>query len=248
MIKELVTPQPNLRWISPLKDNYVAVDVNFHRDTGELDYVLVLLNTQFKKTKILARADRYTRVQFTNQPPDKAKTYLLRHLAAHTVYEDKAFMVNTQKGFYFDVFDHQGNHLYSIDKNDEVEKMKVDDAFKERLIDYVKLHDRAYYDRFIRKNFLFHAHFPAIKNFRINDKKIFVVTYKEKDGMREMIVLDLKGKILDRIFLPLKSIKLTRLVGGDTFSVSNGVLYELLENEKTEMWELFKTDISQRSK
>jgi len=221
VIKEVVTNEPNLRLITPIKDHYAAVEFIFHQKTGDLDIVLVLLNSQFEKIKKITRVD-------------------------YSIYDDKIFFANSQKGLYFDVFDHQGNHLYSIDKNDKVKKIKVDDAYKERLIDYVKLHDRVFYDKYDRNNFLFFTHLPAIKNFRISDKKIFVITYKEKDNMRELIVLDLKGKILNKTFLPLKSIKLTRIVGGiggDTFAVHKGMLYELIENEKTKMWELHKTDL-----
>lgn len=246
VIKEVVTNEPNLRLITPIKDHYAAVEFIFHQKTGDLDIVLVLLNSQFEKIKKIARVDKFHRVQFANQPRETATVDLLLHYIFYSIYDDKIFFANSQKGLYFDVFDHQGNHLYSIDKNDKVKKIKVDDAYKERLIDYVKLHDRAFYDKYDRNNFLFFTHLPAIKNFRISDKKIFVITYKEKDNMRELIVLDLKGKILNKTFLPLKSIKLTRIVGGiggDTFTVHKGMLYELIENEKTKIWELHKTDL-----
>jgi hypothetical protein len=37
---------------------------------------------------------------------------------------------------------------------------------------------------------------------------------------------------------------MNRAAGRDIFTVYKSVLYELIENEKTEMWEIHKTDLS----
>ncbi len=79
----------------------------------------------------------------------------------------------------------------------------------------------------------------------IDDNKIYVTTYKKKGNDNELIILDIKGNILDKLFLPLKSTKVYKQSGEvDPITVCKGILYELIENEQTEMWELHKTDLS----
>jgi hypothetical protein len=85
---------------------------------------------------------------------------------------------------------------------------------------------------------------PLLHQYCVSEDKIYAMTYKKKDNKREMIVLDLKGSILQRLYLPLTSIQPKR--GGlryDLFVVDRTKLYEVIKNEKTGKWELLITDI-----
>lgn len=243
VIKEVTFPDAGLREITPVKDNYVAEAMISNPQSAYIGIAAVLLNPKFEKIKELARCEKVFRIQFEHQTREQRETDILYHCVAFKVYDNKIFKANTQKGFYFDVFDHQGNLLYTIDKNDQVKKIKVDDDFKKKAVEYMKLNNRAYFET--QGKFLFLEYFPAFRGFRINDKKIYVFTYEQKDGMHELIILDLKGKILDRVFLPVKTVLPTpRIARDDPSSIYNGVLYELIENDETEVWELHKTNIS----
>ena len=62
------------------------------------------------------------------------------------------------------------------------------------------------------------------------------MTYKEKDGKNEFIVLDMKGKELNRLFIPVAPFdEATVLI---TYTICNGKLYHLKDNEETEEWEV----------
>jgi hypothetical protein len=245
LIKEETFPSSGLREITPIKENYVAEDMIRNPQSADIGIAAVLVNSKFKKIKELARCEKVFRIQFAHQTIESRKFDLFVYHVSYKVYDDKIFWANGQKGFYFDVFDRQGNLLYSIDKNDQVEKIKVDNAYKEKALDYVKVYNRILYESHLRGNFLFLDYFPAFRGFRIDDKKIYVFTYKEKNDTREMIVLDLKGEILDRLFVPLHlKTYIPRIAGDDPFTVYKGALYELAENEETEIWELHKTDFS----
>jgi len=248
IIKEKVLRNTYYRWITPIKDNNTALELFYDRQTGVGGWTLVLLDSQFQRIKDLGKVDKAFRITGPNQVRKYVNAF--RPVVQIFTDEDKIFLGNSAKGFFFDVFDHQGNHLYSIDKNEQVSKIKIDDAYKNRVLDYIKLQNRAAYERYISRGskFRFTTHLPAFKAFQVSDKKIFVITYKEKNGLRELIVMDIKGKILDRRFLPLKSIKFHHGGGMDTYAIYKGVLYELIENEKTDTWELHKTDLLQRLK
>lgn len=246
MLKEKVLRNTYYRWISSSKDNYATLELFYDRQTGVGGWSLVLLDSQFERIKELTRVNDAVRITAPNQVRKHVNAF--RPVVQIFTYEDKIFLGNSAKGFFFDVFDHQGNHLYSIDKNDQVEKIKIDDAYKNRVLDYIQIHNRAAYERHGRSKFRFTTHLPAFKGFQVDDNKIFVITYKEKDGLRELIVMDIKGKILDRLFLPLKSIKFHHGGGKDTYAIDKGVLYELVENEKTETWEIHKTVLTSAKK
>lgn len=62
-----------------------------------------------------------------------------------------------------------------------------------------------------------------------------------------MIVLDLEGRILKRLYLPLASIQPQRgVVRYDLFTVGGEKLYEVIKNGETGKWELWITDLESK--
>ena len=83
-----------------------------------------------------------------------------------------------------------------------------------------------------------------LHQFCVSDGRIYATTYRKMDGRTEMIVLDLEGRILKRIYLPLASIRPQRgCLRYDLFTVSQGKLYELVQNAGKGTWELVVTDL-----
>jgi hypothetical protein len=78
----------------------------------------------------------------------------------------------------------------------------------------------------------------------VSDGKIYATTYRKKDGQTEMIILDLEGRILRRLYLPLASIRPERgVLRYDLFCVDQEKLYEVIDNHQTGKWELVITDL-----
>jgi|GEM_PF-7013481 len=85
---------------------------------------------------------------------------------------------------------------------------------------------------------------PLLHQYGVSEGKIYATTYAKKDGKTEMIVLDLDGRILKRIFLPLTSIRPKRgVLRYDLFTVGGGKLYEVVQKGETGKWELWITDL-----
>jgi hypothetical protein len=83
-----------------------------------------------------------------------------------------------------------------------------------------------------------------LHQFCVSDGRIYATTYKKVDGKTEMIVLDLEGRILRRLYLPLASIRPERgPLRYDLFTVNHGKLYELVRNDQKGVWELVVTDL-----
>lgn len=78
----------------------------------------------------------------------------------------------------------------------------------------------------------------------VSDNTIYATTYLKKDGLTEMLVLDLEGRLLRRLHLPLPSIKPERgVLRYELFTVGQDKLYELVQNKGTGKWELLVTDL-----
>ena len=233
------------RWMTPIKNNYIAMVRNINPQTGSVSESVILLNSQFEEIKEIARVNDISRIVHANQPKDKVKIYVLHDFFGFWFHDDKVFIANSQKGFFIDVFDSNGKHLYSIDKNTQIEKMKVDDAYKKKMLDYIKVAHKNVIELFGEKSLFFFEYFPKIRSFRVDEKRMYVTTYKEKDDKHELIILDLKGNILAKLFLPFKSQVIEKSFNVfEPFTVHKGMLYEIVTNEETQMSELHKTDLS----
>lgn len=170
------------------------------------------------------------------------------------VFNDKVFF-KRGKHFIIDVFDPSGKILYTI--HHEYEKIKISDADKERYHDYFKTVQpwKRLYESLIKKEIYFSDFFPAIQLFIVADGKIYVLTYKKEKEKSEFVILDLKGKLLKRVFLPFNQsdewfhYSLTKSTSqaspNATFTIKNGKLYQLIENEDKETWELHINNIEE---
>jgi hypothetical protein len=169
------------------------------------------------------------------------------------VFNDKIFF-KRGKHFIIDVFDPSGKMLYTI--HQEYEKIKISDADKKRYHDYFKtVHPwKRFYESLIKKEIYFPDFFPAIQLFIVADEKIYVLTYKKENEKSEFVILDLEGKLLKKVFLPFNQsderfhYSLTKFASHysphATFTIKNGNLYQLMENEDEETWELHISEIN----
>ncbi len=168
------------------------------------------------------------------------------------VFNDKIFF-KRGKHFIIDVFDPSGKILYTI--HHEYEKIKISDADKKRYHDYFKtVHPwKRMYESLIKKEIYFSEFFPAIQLFIVADEKIYVLTYKKEKEKSEFVILDLEGKLLKKVFLPFNQsdewfhYSLTKLASHYSphaaFTIKNGKLYQLMENDDEETWELHISEI-----
>jgi hypothetical protein len=93
------------------------------------------------------------------------------------------------------------------------------------------------------KDFIqFKEHFPAIKDILVADNTLYIITHKRKNGLWECVLLDLKGKELNRVFVPL-----SRYIPFTYYptlcTVENRILYSLIEDEEEEEWKLHIVDL-----
>lgn len=240
-INELRTPQHIYR-LSPFGKHFVGIKSNLDKKSPNRYYTLNILNQNFKSIDKLYRGGDFA----IHTPKGKKKRVInfFYHNFLYDVYKDKIFAADTRKGFYIAVLNRKGKRLNEINK--DYKKIKVPQALKDQTIDkYKEL--PGWLNLKARFQFAFPDYFPAIHRtaFRVTDDKIYAFTNdtkgETKNKKRELVVLDLKGKILKRIFLPVPGETAPDLTNKSY--IHHDTYYYLLENKDKKIWELHAANL-----
>jgi len=81
--------------------------------------------------------------------------------------------------------------------------------------------------------------FP-LKFFLIADGKIYVQTFKREKNKSEFYIFDLDGKLIRKVMAPFRE---SELLCAYPYTIANGKIYQVTENEDTEEWELHIDEI-----
>lgn len=141
-------------------------------------------------------------------------------------------------GMKINVYNDQGDQLLSIEE--PYKKIKVTD---QDIQDVLKSFDNARGREFLAHNknrMRYEEYKPAIRNFLEYDSLIYVETWNKKDGKTEFYIFGQDGKLKKRVFLPLEYRDYRRTY---PYFVDKGQLYQLVENEDEETWEIQVSDV-----
>jgi hypothetical protein len=162
------------------------------------------------------------------------------------VQDNKIYVGDTRRGFYITVFSNTGEHLFDIEK--KYRKVKVSDKFKKEFWQELRASER-WEQLKQRFNYLIKDYYPAFYSMKIQQKKIYVTTYAQKDALYELVVLDLQGKIVKRDFAFPLDPEFRVLTGTAPFSnqyaVSDDIIYYVVLNEDSMLFELHASSIVQ---
>jgi beta-lactamase regulating signal transducer with metallopeptidase domain len=147
------------------------------------------------------------------------------------VAEDKIYVADTRKGFHIAVFDSLGTPLYEINK--DYVPLPVPPDYKAALMNKLQ-RTQGWLNQVA--NIKFRDSFPAFYSYKIADGKIYVSTYAEKDGLHELVVMNLKGDVLKRSFaFPLgpsyESMYNNFCVAKDQYAILSDNIYYLVKNK-----------------
>jgi hypothetical protein len=228
---------PGTREVIPFMDKYILVRERVDQQNKKVFRALFLVNSEFKTIKKLYVADFDVNVRSFGEKP-----IILLHYFGVQCYDDKIFVADSKKGLFINVFDSDGNQIYTIDK--KIEKLKTSEEFLNKVMDEFKISHMRIYESVKSTGYKFHKYLPPIRSFYVNDNQIYVVTYKEKDNKHELIIMDLKGKTIKNTYVPLRSFEV-RKGSSDIvlYTFKKDKIYELVENAESETWELHRTKI-----
>ena len=219
----------------PVKNHYIRVVVDHDLCTQ----TIYLLDDQFERIALLHEG------LFDWWPPglrDPSKTEnhkMIRHIMDAEIWGDRIFIYDSNRGFFLKVFDHTGQLLRMVSHNSERCK-RITDEYKAKAIDFTLENDPYdYYKKIPKESFAFYTFFPPIESLRIAENILFATTYLEKDPGHEIVVMDLTGQIVRRIYPRLPSFKYTKsLLAKDLYAFDKDKMYQLVKNKTTELWEL----------
>ncbi len=233
-IKEVKCPFAN--GVEPCED--VFVGFGFKRGNDKVPFNYQTIDVYDKNFKKLREVDR-KKTAFQN----RGLTFYSQNYFFY-IMENNKIVVTGHDGFLINVFDKNGKKLFEI-KRDYVKK-KVGEADKQRVHEFFKTNPRTRNFYEANKHLLkFADYFPAIQVFQPFGDKLFVSTFNEKDGKTEFIIFDKNGKFVDQVWLPIIRRDVQSYL---PYTVSNNLLYRLVENEVEEEWELHIDQIKGNSK
>ena len=232
---------PQFTKILPLGNNYVVIERKGERGTSQ-----TVVNIVDEKLKVIKELFKTRAIQQTRG--GKFNLEMIPDTLHLSVYNEQVFIEKSEQGFFIDVFDATGKLLYSIEKKKT--DQQVTEADKKRL--FAALME----DEFVKSqlqrsggwnaikeriNLTYRATFPQIRDILVRNDKIFIQTFIAKDQKEKYLVLDLKGKTVKEVYLPIpkRPSFLTLMVGMAQryYDINNNTYYYLVENED-EDWEL----------
>lgn len=215
----------------PFLKNYVANGTSANEKNEQL-LAVNLYDSKINKLKELYLSDMKVGPSGSFNFPFTSFVYV--------PYKDKVYVVIGKEGFCIDVFDNQGKKLYRIKK--PYNELKLPEEYKTNTLNWFKTapNYKQYFD-FFKERISFKEKYPAIQYIAVKDDRIYVVTYAKKNENTECIILDLKGKELKRIFVPLPIYYGIEFYTRNDFD--NKTFYYIMENEEDESWELHSIDL-----
>ena len=208
----------------PIGDNFVGFASQYLND-GSSTAVGCIYNSNGRLIKTF-----YGEMPVLPPPPRREgpravrrNVLTIRDYADYLVYENRIYVADSRKGLFISVFNEHGDPLYEI--SHKIPTIRVPKSFRDPT--------GRFYDDVTR------SVFPAFVNFRIDAGRIYVITPDQKDGLYEVIVMDLKGRILDQAYrFPLRPNFSVPHVFGSLYDIEDDKFVWYAYNEAKEIYEL----------
>jgi hypothetical protein len=210
----LFTPLPNGKLVG--HKNVVAANT--------LHKTLNLFNAETLKPE-----KQFFQIKHGTQP---GKAIILFDKSLRSYADDQYIYVVGGFDFNIDVFNLEGNPVFKIHQKD-YEPLKISEEDQKETHAYFKI-ALSSYSR-IKDRFKFPENFLAIRNIVLDENLLYVTTFRRNDDGIECFVFNQKGKFLKKIFLPLVKENVFREYPYDIYE---GKIYQLIENDSGEGWDL----------
>ncbi|MCP4156500.1 MAG: 6-bladed beta-propeller [bacterium] len=212
--------------LHPLKDGYVGFGPSVRSNKGELFRTLNFFDSRLNKGNEIHR--------WLHSWRKNGKCHVLDRPLLCETYKNKIIIAGS-KGFNISILDHQGKTLLDLSRDYRRKPFTRSDRKK-----YREFNRKMGFGQ-IEKVTVYADFFPELNGLSVDDGKIYLYTYKERQGKREFFIFDMKGKLLKQTCAPLQG----NLDALNLFSlrIKNGVLYQLVDNAEEEVWELHITPL-----
>jgi hypothetical protein len=147
-------------------------------------------------------------------------------------------IIGGKQNFEIDIYDSEGNFLKTIKRDLEKQELSSDD--KDKVLEIYRTHPiyKDFWER-LKSEIKVPSYFPDYRCFWVSNQKVYVQTFKKKQGRTEFLIFNLNGKYLETLFLPLVY---QDIFNAYVYTIDGGKIYQLVENEEEE-WELRISEI-----
>lgn len=224
--------KPNIFFYRELGDKFIGLQyLDNLKGDKKLYYGVNLYDSNVERVKELHRF-------LNNHQPSKGTLNDLAGNELFYVYHNKVFIPHKSTDtVLIDVFDNNGNPLYSI--KERYKPVRVNDSHKKQLLHRYKTFYKDEYEE-LKRMTVFPKYLPVVRKCTLTDNKIYIMTYKYTKDKNEFLIFDIKGKFLEKLMVPFKHYTIMFLF---PYTIDKGKIYQLVENEKTEKWDLHVTPI-----
>ncbi len=145
-------------------------------------------------------------------------------------YGDKLIIEGENNNIY--ILDSEGKKVAAVNIND-YRKIKITGEFKKKTFKYLEKRLPTAF-RGVKQKGAFPEYYPY-RYFTVSDNKIYVLTFNTSGGKSEFYIFDLQGKLIKRTMVPFADNEFLRVY---PYTIKNDKIYQLVDNEDTEEWEL----------
>lgn len=216
--------------VQPVGKNYVGLSAHIDQKNAAFSAAVTLYDANMNKIKVLHTIPfmKNSKMQFPITIP-----FIY-------VHSDKIVGTGGDKfSFNMSIYDDIGNLTTEITR--EYKPLKVHAGYKDEVYEmYKKNPDTKNYFDLVKQVIEFGHRFPPIQGFFLADNTIYIQTYKKENGKYEFFIYSIDGKFIKQVYLPVDYMW---GILPYPMAVKNNTLFQLLENEDEEVWELHATKI-----
>lgn len=215
-------------------ENIVGKKIGIAGKNGLVGQTFGLYNQQLNLLRTLYHAPNPNMLQINDT--GKTPYMMIKETIRCDTYKNLVFIADSRSGLFFKVFNSKGRWQYDI--NVPCEKIKIPPGYKEKTMEKLRL-EPWWREMGDRMEPIFPEYFPQIRDFSINNNKLYIMTYIEKDGLSLLKTFDLNGKQLGKSWIP------SAMNGSiPQYSICSDQYFYLLDNEENEIWELHKVPVT----
>jgi hypothetical protein len=238
LLKEIKKKDIMTSKIVPIGENFVA----FRMSSGnkKVIFSLFLLDPEFQVIKELCRQETFDR---------QKELIMIRDGINFSVYKNKIYVEKSEKEFLIEVFDAKGNSLLKINQKSDpppvteaIKKARWEELKMDRIMNIVAKREGGWENFEKTGTFTYPEKFPHIRDMVVSDDKIYVSTFDKKNNKEKYIVMDLKGKVLNTVYMPIpiSSPFIACNMGRENrfYDIKSNKYYYLVLNEDEDTYEL----------
>jgi len=233
---------PMLNIVQPAGNGFVGRRIIQPDDASLSTSSVWLYDSQMQEIKKIFQQDFIQQGGFPNLTFKMGRDFLLFKVA-----DDKIFVDESARGPHIGVYDLKGNRLYEItvpyqeipitavDRKDIVEEISRDPHIQWQLSQFNISWEG--FSEFFKYDWP--KYYPAIQTMEVNNGKLYINTFRVKEGRNEYIIMDFTGNVLKTLFIEptVERWVMSTMMGVKLETIHDDKIYFIAENDDEE-WEL----------